>query len=305
MPASQEARSLADLDAEVRATDMLCRAGDLISVGRRLPALIDELHVHANLASAKNPSTRALSILIESYIAASFLAKSLGYLDLSRVAATKADHAARVLADPVSIGKAAFLRFHAGGREINSWERAFTLAERSARRLEPQANDAQATGVLGLLELSAALAAAVLARRTMADQWLTRAEALAARVSPQMAGNWQSFCSANVAIWRIAIAVESGDNGQQVAGLAQMVDQSEVTSAARYAAFLIDLSRGLARDENSRGDAIDWLRRAEIAAPQLVRNSATARETIGYLLARATASAGGELQGMASRLACA
>ncbi len=46
-----------------------------------------------------------------------------------------------------------------------------------------------------------------------------------------------------------------------------------------------------------------WLRRAEEAAPQRIRNSAPVRETVAYLLNRARAAAGGpELRGMAARM---
>jgi hypothetical protein len=48
---------------------------------------------------------------------------------------------------------------------------------------------------------------------------------------------------------------------------------------------------------------VRWLRRAEEAAPQHIRNHAAVRETVAYLLGRATAAAGGrELRGMAARM---
>jgi transcriptional regulator with XRE-family HTH domain len=50
-------------------------------------------------------------------------------------------------------------------------------------------------------------------------------------------------------------------------------------------------------------EAVQWLRRAENAAPQRIRNSAPVRETVAYLLNRARAAAGGrELRGMAARM---
>jgi len=165
-----------------------------------------------------------------------------------------------------------------------------------------EAHDAEAVSVLGLLALSAALAAAVLARSSVADQWLTRASELAAQVPSPMFGNWQSFCPANVTIWRIALAVERGDDGRKVARLAQLADERDITSRSRYAAFLVDIGRGLARDDSSLAEAIGWLSRAENTAPQLVRNSPAAIETVGYLLVRARATAGAELRDMADRM---
>ena len=73
--------------------------------------------------------------------------------------------------------------------------------------------------------------------------------------------------------------------------------------SSRRAGFFADMGRGLARDRRTRVEAVRWLRRAEDAAPQRVRNSAPARETVAYLLNRAKAAAGGpELRGMAARM---
>jgi len=72
---------------------------------------------------------------------------------------------------------------------------------------------------------------------------------------------------------------------------------------SRRAGLMLDVGRGLAREQRTRSDAVGWLRRAEVTAPQLVRNNAAARETVAYLLNRASAAAGGrELRGMAARM---
>jgi hypothetical protein len=66
---------------------------------------------------------------------------------------------------------------------------------------------------------------------------------------------------------------------------------------------MADVGRGLAREPRTRIEAVRWLRRAEEAAPQRIRNSAPVRETVAYLLNRARAAAGGpELRGMAARM---
>lgn len=160
--------------------------------------------------------------------------------------------------------------------------------------------------ILGLITLSAALAAAVLQRGSATDHWLTESSALAERVPDNMACNWQSFSPTNVAIWRTSLAVERGESGAAVTELAKAVDERKVTSRSRRAAFLIDVGRGLAREPKARTEAVSWLRRAEDAGPQYVRNCPAARETVAYLLDRATATAGGrELRGMAARMGVA
>ena len=81
------------------------------------------------------------------------------------------------------------------------------------------------------------------------------------------------------------------------------VDQSRITYRTGRRVFLADIGRGLAREHRMREQAIRWLRRAEEAAPQDIRNHPAVRETVAYLLNRARSDAGGrELRGMAARM---
>src|SRR6266487_1318698 len=302
-PATADARPVAELGAEMRAIEALYRRCDFVTIGQRLPTLIDELHVQARPGAAEDVREAALGDLIEACITASLMAKNLGYRDLAHVAALRAEEAARGLGDPGALGKGAFLRFHTVPREMTSWDRALVTAERAADALQPHADDLEAVSVLGLLTLSAALAAAVLQRGPAVEHWLSESAALAARVPDEMASNWQCFCPANVGIWRTTLAVERGEGGGKVAELAAAVDERKISSQSRRAAFLVDVGRGVARDPKARADAIRWMRRAEDAAPQYVRNSTPARETVAFLLNRCTSTAGGrELRGLAARM---
>jgi len=297
-------RPVADLAAELQAIKTLYyQRCDYIAVGEGLPAVLDELYAHACPDAREADRKTALGSLVEACIIASFTAKDLRYPDLAHVAALRAEEAARELGDPAVLGKAAFLRFHTVPREMRSWDRALAMAERAAGALEPHAGDPEAVCVLGLLTLSAALAAAVLQRGPVMEHWLSQSSDLAQRVPDEMTANWQSFCSTNVAIWRTTLAVERGEGGGKIAELARTVDERKLTTRTRRADFLIDVGRGIARDPKARAEAVGWLRRAEEIAPQRVRNYASARETVAYLLSRATATAGGpELRGMAARM---
>jgi len=303
-PAEGYARPVADMAAEVTVIKKLYyQRCDYISVGERLPAILDELHVHASPGAGEEDRKAALGMLVEACITAGFMAKDLGYPDLAHVAALHAEDAARVLGDPAALGKAAFLRFHMAPREIRAWDRALAVAERAAGTLEPHANNDEAVSVLGLLTLSAALAGAVLQRGPVMDHWLAQSSDLAERVPDEMTANWQSFCTTNVAVWRTTLAVERGEGGGKIAELARTVDERKLTTRTRRADFLVDVSRGVARDPKARAEAVGWMRRAEETAPQRVRNYAPAREAVGYLMTRAMATAGGrELRGMAARM---
>lgn len=102
----------------------------------------------------------------------------------------------------------------------------------------------------------------------------------------------------------MSVGVERGESGGAVLEMAQGVNLDLLEpKASRRAGFLVDVGRGLAREPATAPEAVRWLRRAENAAPQRIRNSAAARETVAYLLSRAVAVAGGrELRGMATRM---
>jgi SLT domain-containing protein len=116
--------------------------------------------------------------------------------------------------------------------------------------------------------------------------------------------NWQSFSTTNVNIWRVSVGVERGEAGRAMLKLGEQVSLDALPlQSSRRADFFADVGRSLARESGTREEAVYWLRRAEEAAPQRIRNSGPARETVAYLLNRASAAAGGpELRGMAARM---
>jgi hypothetical protein len=116
--------------------------------------------------------------------------------------------------------------------------------------------------------------------------------------------NWQSFSATNVNIWQVTIGVERGESGTGILELAHNVTLDRLDpKATRRASFMADVGRGLSREPKTQVEAVHWLRQAEEAAPQRIRNSAPVRETVAYLLNRARIAAGGrELRGMAARM---
>ena len=119
--------------------------------------------------------------------------------------------------------------------------------------------------------------------------------------------NWQSFSTTNVYIWRVSVGVERGEAGPAMLKLGEEVSLDRLEpKSSRRADFFADMGRGLSREPRTQAEAVRWLRKAEEAAPQRIRNSAPVRETVAYLLNRARAEAGGrELRGMAARMGVA
>lgn len=303
-PAVDRARPLADLTRMVTSGIGPFRlVGDYVKIGQMLPDLLDELHYHAADPADEAARQLALENLTEACVCAGTMAKNLGYPDLAYLAAMRADEAANLLNDPVAKGKAAFVRLLTLPR-AGSWDRSLVAAERTANELEPHLRDPLGLQVLGMVTLTASLAAASMQRSGRASHWLTEAGHIAARVPDDPTHNWQSFSATNVSIWQVTVDVERGESGGAVLELADKVTLDRLDpKATRRASFMADVGRGLSREPKTQAEAVRWLRRAENAAPQRIRNSAPARETVAYLLNRARAAAGGrELRGMAARM---
>jgi transcriptional regulator with XRE-family HTH domain len=302
-PAVDRARPLPELAREVdgRITPLYKKA-DYVGAGALLPDVLDELHWHTAQGGDEAARRLALETLIEACFTAGLTARDLGYPDLAYVAVLRAEEAAALLDDPVQRGKVECLRIWAFPRE-RSWDRRLKAAESAAEQLEPHARTPLGLHVLGILTLHAALGAAVVQRPGAVDHWLAAAGELASRVPDDMMGNWQSFSATNVRLWNVAIGVERGQSGGTVLDLARIVDQSKIAYRNRQAVFLADVGRGVAREPKMRTEAVRWLRRAEEAGPQLIRNHPPTCETVGYLMNRARLDADSrELRGMAARM---
>lgn len=303
-PAVDRARPLAELVRIVTTeVEPLRRACNYVAEGQLLPDVLDELHYRVAAADDEAAKQLALQALIEACSCACFTARSLNYTDLAHLAGLRAQEAAILLDDPVYRGKADFIWLHTLSR-IASRDRNLVAAERAANRLEPHAHDPLGLQVLGMLSLTAALSAAAIQRASTAAGWLHEATQIAQRVPDLPMDNWQSFSATNAAIWQVTVGVELGRSGGAVVELAEGVDLEKIDRrSSRRADFLADVGRGLAREPKTRTEAVRWLRQAEEAAPQRVRNSTAVRETVAYLLNRARAESGSrELRGMAARM---
>jgi hypothetical protein len=133
-------------------------------------------------------------------------------------------------------------------RRVRAWDRSLAMAERAAAELQPHARGELGCQVLGMLTLRCALSAAAAQDGVLAEHWLGAAQALTGRVNDDdPARNWEWFGATNVAIWRVAIAVERGESGRAVLKLAAAADPAKLIVATRRAALYLDVGRGLAR----------------------------------------------------------
>lgn len=299
-PRADRARPLAELVNEMVGIDR--SEYKFVEVGRRLPALIDELHVHAAAPPDEAAYRLALETLIEAFQTATFVSKDLGYGDLAHVAAMRAAEVASILDEPVTTGKAASLRIHTMPSQAR--DLTLTAAEDAANALQPHVHDDLSVQVLGMLTLAASMTATVIYNYGQAEHWMHQADELADRVPDSPGSNWGAFSKTNVGVWKVNLATERGEGGGQLLSLAGNVDEQKLEPRrGRHAAFLADVGRGLARDKRTRDKAAGWLLRAEEVAPHKIRNSKAVGETVSVMVRQAhTASIDREMRGLAARM---
>lgn len=302
-PAADRARPLDELIAALAEIEDYDQNGEYVEVGTRLPAVLDELYVHASDPADEQAYQLALETLIDACRIAAYDTKDMGYADLAHIAATRGMEAAAILDEPVSRGKAEFARVLTMPRG-EAWGRTLAAAERAADALEPHARDGIGLQVLGMLALSASLSATVVRDYGKAGHWLGQAEEFADRLPDDPARGWERFSKTNVGVWHVAIDVERGETGGVREYAENNIDLSKLADRpCRRASLYADVGRGLARDGKTRNEAVRWLRRAEESAPQMIRNNSTVRHAVEVLHGKALeAAVSVELRGMMARM---
>jgi hypothetical protein len=164
-----------------------------------------------------------------------------------------------------------------------------------------QAGDADATALWGGLNLVMAIAAARGRDRDAAIAAIARAEDAAKRLGPAFVdGRFDTeFCTRNVALHAVAVAVELGDAAEAVRRASDL--DTAGLSPERRAQLLVDLAR--AHTQRRRGAAaVKALEEAERLAPEMVRCHRLARETVRELLRRERGRAKPGRLGLAGRM---
>lgn len=257
--------------------------GRLGKVVAALPGLIRSAQALEDRDGPSGQSQWAISARIH-HLAASTLSK-IGEADLAWLAAERAMHAADQSDDPLVLASAARAGTHAllaSGRHDDAMDLGLTAARYLSANMEE--DDPAALSLLGMLYLRTAAASARHDDRATTRELLDLAAAAAARLGED-ANHWfTSFGSTNVELHRLSTALDLGD-------LAYVVEHAPGVSAEhmpleRAVTSDVDTAYAqslLARDE----DALRVLLGAEARAPQLVRHSTRARETVRALQRRA------------------
>jgi transcriptional regulator with XRE-family HTH domain len=287
-------------DAIGRRLDELAAArlrNDYSRQAELLPGLIADL----NGSVRGEHRVAALEALCGVYQRAAVTTKTLGVRGLPAFAALRARQAAELLDDPAWQGLATVATASTSGRA-----RAVVLADRGIDALADRLNDTRCREMAGALHLGAALSEATLGRPDRAAERLDEAMRLATGIDDGHGFAGMLFGPTNVRVWRLSVAVESGEGGR-VRELASGWDVRAIPVPGRHADYWSEIGRGLAASRSTRDEAITAFLRAEELAPQRIRAHPLIRETVADLHRR---SRGGraldrELRGLAWRMGVA
>lgn len=263
-------------------------------IGERLPALIRDVHTTLDAGRDERDVLRLVTLL-HLQGTGSWLWTAGGSADLVWLSATFGQQAAERLGEPLSLALSAFGTAHgliAAG--------SLDLAQQTLAGADAGTATREATVVTGMLNLTSSLLAA--ARGDLSERVapLEQAAELASRMD-EGPEPWFGFGSANVGVWRLSVALESGDHAG-AARIAESIDPDALPSPFRQASYWINYGRAVAKLPRQRDNAVMMLRKAERISPARLHRNPLARETLSELLARAKRDAvGRELRGMAYR----
>jgi len=154
--------------------------------------------------------------------------------------------------------------------------------------------------VIGMLTLTSSLVAAASGDRAQQAAALDHAADLAEK-SGEGNALWFGFGPSNVGVWRMSVALESGDHSE-AARIATTVNPAALPSPTRQSAYWREYGRALARLPRRQDDAVLALRRAELISPARIHRHPFMRSVLAELTTRAKRDAvGRELRGMAYR----
>jgi transcriptional regulator with XRE-family HTH domain len=284
-------RPVEQLAAVTRQANEHRDAGRYGLAGRELGAALVELHVHT--ATGKTDTRRAaLATLVEACHVAAAIAEVVGYQDLALACAVREEQAAEALGDDPTLSALAAYSLGQTWSKVGARRQAANTLSSAVKMTSKSADsDAEDTGVaemVGMAHLGTALLGARSGDRDTATTHLAEAALLAERTGERNT-QLQHFGPVNVALWRVALAVDLGDGPAAVERLeSEPIPVEVLGSPLRTANLSLDVARGWAQAGGDRDEAaLRALDAADRAAPVMVRNHPLARELLAELYGRA------------------
>jgi len=266
---------------------------------RRLPPLLAEAH-HAVASCTGDDRARAEGLLGQAYHAAATILVKIGETDLAWVAAERGLTYAHNSADKVVISSLLRSVTHAlvaNGR----FDAASQLTADAAGLLRDELADPtpELLSVYGTQLLSGAMAAARADDRATTRAYLDQAEEAARRLGGDANHVWTAFGPTNVAIHRVATAIELGDI-QVAIDLGPALDTSALP-IERRARHGIAVAQAYSM-WNRTDEALDAILQAERLAPEQIRQHYLSRQLVLRWMRRQKGKPSRRLVDLARRL---
>jgi transcriptional regulator with XRE-family HTH domain len=295
--AGAEPPSLAELRHQLSEVMDAYQASRYGAMTRRLPVLL----AHAHAAAEANDDARGEhAVLALSYQAAAAVLTKLGEGDLAWIAADRGLVAARRSGDTVIVGSLFRSVAHtllATGR----FKAAVQLTEEATAHLQPGLGSAtpEYLSVYGMLFLAGAIAASRSDDRGTTRMFLSEADHAARRLGADANHLWTAFGPTNVAIHRVATAMELGDF-QIAIDLSSRIDASAMPVERRIRHALDVAHAHTARRRTDQ--AMEIVLRAERVAPEQVRYHAMSRQLVVQWLRQCRGTPSRDLGELARRM---
>lgn len=227
------------------------------------------------------------------------VAKRLGRVDISMLAADRAIRAGENADDPLRLAMAQWNLSQvllADGEAEGAEDVAMHGAEALGPRIE---DDLDALALRGALLLVGSIAAA---RR--GDAWRARERVRAVEPLAKRTGErntlWTVFGPTNVAMHAVSIEVEAGAAADGLR-LAEQIDHDRSPSIERRVAFLLDQAKGQVQ-RRDYGSALVMLSATEREAPEDLKHRPAAHKLLETLVQRARRSVATEAARLATRV---
>jgi transcriptional regulator with XRE-family HTH domain len=268
-------------------------------VTRRLPELVRDAQA-AVAGYEGHQQEQALALLGLTYQAATVLLTKLGETDLAWISAERGFQAAQRSGDIVIIGSLFRSVAHAL-LSTGRYHEATQLVRDGAAFLHPGLGNGspEYLSVYGTLFLVGSLAAAREEDRPSAQDFLREADETASRLGQDGNHLWTAFGPTNVAIHRVASAMDLGDV-QVAVDLGPRIDTSNLP-VERRVRHAMETARALSA-WNRTNEALTTLLAAERLAPEQVRHHALSRRLVQNWMRRGRSRPSFELAALAQRV---
>ncbi|GHE66401.1 transcriptional regulator [Streptomyces longispororuber] len=275
-------RSFDDLAADVASASALGRKARYAKLGCMLPPLLDELSAACHAADGTERE-RLFGLLGEAYSGVTAIAYAVGLFDLRSQAMDRVNWAARESADPLRLGRTQWQRSTLF-LQAADYNRGIRLLDRVRQGLgeDIAVMDAPTLSVHGAVHLRSAMFAARAGNAPTAHAHLDAAAEAARHLGRDANHYGLEFGPTNVAMHRLAVAVEMYD-GPEVVRRTRRTRLPATVAPVRAGRWYIDAAKGWL-DYGNREKAFAALQAARRASPEQARNHPQVREIIQTLI---------------------